>query len=247
MKLLTHSNPKTLKGEGWGYRTAIMHLAPFKLSGYGKSVCPAASKGCVKVCLNTSGMSQIGGDFDLWTPTPKVIRAFEQHNIHRARIARTRLFWDDRTAFLEKLHGEIGSFIKLCTKKSQVPCIRLNGTSDLSWEAFGVPQKWPGVQFYDYTKVPGRMKQYLECRMPANYHVTFSRTEDNHDVCLDVLKRDGNVAVVFFGGLPRKWEGYKVISGDHTDLRFLDPEGVVVGLTAKARAKKDHTGFTIRR
>jgi len=35
------------------------------------------------------------------------------------------------------------------------------------------------------------------------------------------------------------------VSGDETDLRFLDKKGVVVGLTEKGLAKKDETGFVV--
>jgi hypothetical protein len=34
-----------------------------------------------------------------------------------------------------------------------------------------------------------------------------------------------------------------VFNGDESDLRFLDPRGVVVGLYAKGKAKKDTSGF----
>jgi hypothetical protein len=34
-----------------------------------------------------------------------------------------------------------------------------------------------------------------------------------------------------------------VFNGDDSDLRFLDPKGVIVGLYAKGKAKKDTTGF----
>ena len=36
-----------------------------------------------------------------------------------------------------------------------------------------------------------------------------------------------------------------VIFGDLTDLRFLDPINVIVGLKAKGQAKKDYSGFVI--
>jgi hypothetical protein len=35
------------------------------------------------------------------------------------------------------------------------------------------------------------------------------------------------------------------INGDENDLRFLDPKGVVVGLTAKGKAKSDTSGFVV--
>ena len=56
-----------------------------------------------------------------------------------------------------------------------------------------------------------------------------------------------NVAVVFgvkkSEPLPEYQFARKVINGDESDLRFLDPRGVVVGLYAKGKAKKDTTGF----
>jgi hypothetical protein len=36
-----------------------------------------------------------------------------------------------------------------------------------------------------------------------------------------------------------------VINGDEHDLRFLDHQGVIVGLVEKGLAKKDETGFVI--
>jgi hypothetical protein len=62
-----------------------------------------------------------------------------------------------------------------------------------------------------------------------------------------------NVAVVYSTrkgeALPRyayaARRRYDVIDGDMTDLRFLDPRGVVVGLRAKGRARKHVGGFVI--
>jgi hypothetical protein len=39
---------------------------------------------------------------------------------------------------------------------------------------------------------------------------------------------------------------YPVLRGDENDLRFLDPKGYVVALTAKGPAKQDRTGFVVR-
>ena len=61
MPLLNYySQTKMAKGERFGYKTAILHFAPFKLSG--KNVCPKATTGpagCVEPCLNTSGRGQM--------------------------------------------------------------------------------------------------------------------------------------------------------------------------------------------
>jgi hypothetical protein len=100
-------------------------------------------------------------------------------------------------------------------------------------------REFKNVQFYDYTKIPGREK------LPKNYHLTFSRSEVNENDCLNELQKGRNVAVVF-DVLPTTWNGYPVICGDNDDLRFLDPKNVVVGLTAKGKAKKDDSGFVVK-
>ena len=81
------------------------------------------------------------------------------------------------------------------------------------------------------------MIKYLSGGMPSNYHLTFSASEDNSLLVLDVLKQGGNVSVVF-DELPTNWNGYKVIDADKTDLRFSDPENVVCGLTFKGTKKE---------
>ena len=57
MALLNYySQTKMAKGEQFGVKTAILHLAPYDMSG--KNVCPKAVTGpggCVDPCLNTSG------------------------------------------------------------------------------------------------------------------------------------------------------------------------------------------------
>ena len=69
----------------------------------------------------------------------------------------------------------------------------------------------------------------------------------NEADCLAVLASGRNVAVIFKGGLPAAWRGYRVIDGDLHDLRHLDPKGVVVGLSPKgAKAKRSQSGFIVR-
>jgi len=89
------------------------------------------------------------------------------------------------------------------------------------------------------------MSQFLgkHKEFPENYHLTFSRSETNDKVSQMVLEMGGNVAVVFRNQLPKTWKGYEVVNGDDNDLRFLDKQGVVVGLIEKGMAKKDSTGF----
>ena len=230
--ILTQGNAKIVKGEELGYVTKGIHFAPASLSG--NEVCQWRSKGCTASCLNTAGRGRM-------------------NSIQASRIAKTKLFFDKQMDFLFKLSKEISSSIKMATKKSMQSVFRLNLTSDIAWESvfFNEEQpqtifdKFPSTQFYDYTKSFKRMAQYLgkNKEFPKNYHLTFSRSETNDKLCEMVLEMGGNVAVVFRNQLPQTWKGYEVINGDENDLRFLDKQGVVVGLIEKGMAKKDVTGF----
>jgi hypothetical protein len=239
MKLLTTGNPKIAKGEKLGYLTSILHLAPARLSGY--QVCPMATKGCAFACLNTAGR---GG----------IIKKGETTNvIQKARIRKTQWFFEDRQAFMAQLYKEIQNTIKLAEKHGLIPVFRLNGTSDIRWETVevfvrnrakdveaslypNIMSAFPTVQFYDYTKIPNRKN------LPSNYHLTFSLAEDNDLFASAALKNGMNVAAVF-RTIPDVFMGKPVFNGDTSDLRFLDPSNVIVGLKAKGKAKKDVTGF----
>jgi hypothetical protein len=239
--LLTTGNPKTAKGEGAGYLTAIMHLAPASLSG--RNVCPHATQGCITACLNTAGRGGIGLDSQ------------GLNMIQAARIRRTRFWQADRPAFMAALVAEVARHEKRAQKHGLAPAVRLNGTSDLPWERFPVVYggrtyphimaAFPGIVFYDYTKWPPRLRP-LVAGIP-NYSLTFSLAESNDAKALEALHAGVNVAAVFdtrkSGDLPTTFMGAPVIDGDATDLRFTDPTGVIVGLRAKGRAKHDRSGF----
>ena len=109
----------------------------------------------------------------------------------------------------------------------------------------GILQEFPTVQFYDYTKVFKRMEMYCKGQMPSNYHLTYSLNEDNKDLAFEVLKMKGNISMVFRKYLPTEYEGYQVVNGDESDLRFLDKKNCIVGLIAKGDAKKDSSGFVL--
>ena len=226
--LLTAGNAKIVKGEKLGYLTKGLHLAPANLSGY--EVCHWRSKGCTMSCLNTAGRGRMERTQD-------------------SRIAKTKLFFEQKLDFLAKVAKEITSSVKSAVKKEMTAVFRLNLTSDLEWETIENGQgqtlmnQFPDLQFYDYTKSFGRMAKFLNGELPSNYHLTFSRSEHNQKLVEMVLEMGGNVAVVFRDQLPKTWKGFEVINGDENDLRFLDKQGVVVGLIEKGMAKKDKTGF----
>lgn len=232
------SNPKINKSDksGQGYKTAILHLSPYKLSG--RNLCPDASEGCIAGCLNTAGH----GRFD---------------KTQNARLKRTLLFIKDKDEFMTRLIKEIGAFEKHCKKRDLKPCIRLNGTSDIPWENVTLNhwtlfELFPNVQFYDYTKSKRRV---LKKSLPSNYHLTFSRSETTKTEDIrQVLDSGNNVAIVFDQMVNGPIHMFKkdltgafdkAIDGDKTDLRFLDPSGVVVALSAKGKAKQDKSGFVV--
>lgn len=230
VKLLTpdFANTKTRKNQGRGFLSMIMHLAPANLSGF--NVCPAASLGCKAACLNTAGR----GQFD---------------TIQVSRIRKTLFFVKMRDAYLKKLVTEVSNVQKRAKKLKLKPVVRLNGTSDLQWELIKINGKtifelFPSVQFYDYTKIISRVRR-LSSNPIKNYDLTFSASESNHAECAEALKLGFNVATVF-DSIPKTYQGAKVINGDEHDLRFLDPKkssGLIVGLKAKGKARKDLSGF----
>ena len=215
---------KTIKGQKFGYMTAILYLAPSNQSGF--NVCPQASKGCKKACLYTA----CHGAYD---------------SVKQGRINKTLWYIQERKTFLDKLRKEINAFIKKAKSKGLIPCIRLNGTSDISWENTGLIDEFKSIQWYDYTKVYKRALKFVNGTLPKNYHITYSLNEDNKKQAFDILKRGGNISVVFRKSLPTQFNGYKVVNADTNDLRFLDPYNSIAGLVAKGKAKNDFSGFVL--
>ena len=217
-------NKKTVKGQKYGFMTAILYLAPSNQSGF--NVCPQASKGCKRACLYTAGH----GAYD---------------SVKQGRINKTLWYIQERKTFLDKLRKEINAFIKKAKSKNLIPCIRLNGTSDISWENTGLIDEFKSIQWYDYTKVYKRALKFVNGTLPKNYHITYSLNEDNKKQAFDILKKGGNISVVFRKSLPTQFNGYKVVNADTNDLRFLDPINSIAGLVAKGKAKNDYSGFVL--
>ena len=225
MKLLTVENAKTTKGEKLGYLTGILYLAPARESGVANT-CPMSTAGCRMGCLFTAGRADI---------FPHIIES---------RIRKTQWFYADRESFMEQLRKDITALVVRAKREHLIPAVRINGTSDLPQLAMQMAREFPRVQFYDYTKIPRPWSRVL-----PNYHLTFSLSESNYQDAFEVLQHGMNVAVVFDvkrgRPLPEVWRGVHVIDGDLHDLRFLDAHrfGLIVGLRAKGRAKRDKHGF----
>jgi hypothetical protein len=210
------ADAKTKKGLGLGYLTGIIYLSP------NIRTCPYASKACMVACLYHSGRGKMG-------------------SVQYYRQKRTSLFYDNNSAFLAQLKKEIDAFIKKAKKNKLIPCIRLNGTSDIDWENipfFGYRNifgYYPKIQFYDYTKDPSFI--YDVFRSSSNHHITFSWSGENVKHCINALKEGINIAVPFNieknNELPKTYKGIEVIDGDISDIRFNDKKGIIVGLRVK--------------
>jgi hypothetical protein len=229
MKLLSiSSDAKTIKGETKGYLTGILYLAPAFESGV-INVCPYASAGCKAACLYTAGRASIFPE------------------IKEARIRKTKWYAKDKPAFIAQLAKDIAALIRQAAREGLTPAVRLNGTSDLPVETWGLMELFTGIQFYDYTKSHARAKAYKAGTMPKNYHLTFSLSETNEKQAIELLAMGVNVAMVYAHVMPTEYLGHKALNGDESDLRFLDPadKGYIVALKAKGQAKKDKAGFSV--
>lgn len=223
------ADAKTIKGETIGYLTGILYLAPAKTTKY--NTCSMAQLAqCDKACLYSAGR----GAFN---------------NVQQSRIDKTLYFYEDRENFMLQLASNIKALIKKAQSKGLKPLVRLNGTSDIRWENIpfeyhtNIMEAFPNVQFYDYTKDANRKD------LPANYDLTFSYSGvDTFAPYVEKAQTKGmRMAVVFRkeSSIPATFKGILVVSGDKSDVRHLDDQGVIVGLYAKGKAKNDNTGFVV--
>jgi len=224
--LAIDGNAKTIKGQKAGFMTAIMYLTP--ASGAGMNVCPmAVIAQCDKPCLNTAGRGAMS-------------------NVQLGRLRKTLFYIQYRDEFLALLQKDIARCIKAITAKGFIPLVRLNGTSDIRWENYGIPQMFPDIQFYDYTKLVNRS-------VPANYDLTFSYSGVTAYASFVKKAVDAGmrIAVVFrtrkvverMLAAGETFMGMEVVDGDDNDIRHLDPLGSVSALYAKGKAKNDTSGF----
>jgi hypothetical protein len=231
--LTIDSNAKTIKGQKQGFMTGILYMAPFNISG--RNVCPMAEIAqCDKACLYSAGRGAMT-------------------SVQKARISKAKFYFEDRASFMQILSKDISRLVRKAAKAGMVPLVRLNGTSDIKWENVPVTigsvtydnlmQVFPDVQFYDYTKIANRTS------LPANYDLTFSYSGvlEFQKYVTKAVQSGMRIAAVFRDrkSIPKSFMGLDCVDGDNTDIRHLDPHGVIVALYAKGKAKKDTTGFVI--
>jgi len=231
--LSINADSKTSKGVKKGFLTGILYLAPSDISGH--DVCPMAKHAqCREACLYTAGRGKFS-------------------NVQKARIHKTHRFIYEREYFMIDLEYSIRALIRKAEREGLTPLVRLNGTSDIVWENIifkkygcNIFEVFPDVQFYDYTKIATRKN------IPKNYDLTFSYSGvDTYQIAVQKAKLNKNlnrIAVVFSHKerIPKTFQGLPVVSGDDSDVRHLDNDGVIVSLFAKGDAKKDKSGFVVQ-
>jgi hypothetical protein len=238
VKLLAiDTNAKTVKGQKYGFMTGILYLAPSTISGH--NTCPMATIAkCEKACLYSAGRG-----------------AFS--SVQNSRINKAQLFFSHRDRFMTLLVKDIERLIRKAEREGMTPLVRLNGTSDIRWESIRfnhtfahgktrnvtIFEIFPEVQFYDYTKLANRKD------IPANYDLTFSYSgvAAYQKYVSQAIASGMRLAAVFRSrqDIPESFIGLDCVDGDDSDIRHMDPKGVVVALYAKGAAKQDRTGFVV--
>lgn len=229
------TNAKTVKGERYGVKTAILYLAPADLSGV--NLCALAALAlCKDPCLFSAGRGAMS-------------------TVMLSRLRKTLFFLQHREAFMAQLANEIAQLQAKAQRQGFKLLIRLNGTSDIRFEniaagsARNIFEAFPAVQFYDYTKIANRRN------VPANYDLTFSysgapayaphvnRAVANGERIAVVFRNRATVDRMLANG--ETFLGLPVVDGDDSDIRHVDPRGAVVALYAKGKARQDTSGFVV--
>lgn len=231
--LAIDTNAKTVKGQKYGYMTGILYMAPSTISGH--NTCPMAKvAGCENACLYSAGR----GAFN---------------SVQQSRISKAQWFFSERDSFMAQLVKDISKLATKADNAGMVPLVRLNGTSDIRWESIpvtiegvtypNVMAAFPGIQFYDYTKLSNRKN------VPSNYDLTFSYSgmPGYQKYVAQAIAEGMRIAVVFRNreGIPASFMGLECVDGDDSDIRHINPQGVVVALYAKGNAKTDLSGFVV--
>ena len=210
-----------------GQHTYGLYLAPASTSGY--NVCSHSTPECRLGCLATSGRAGM----EILSGKTKT---------QNCRSNKVKLFYEEPEFFMSWLIAEIQAYKTKAENEGMGFSVRLNCTSDIDWQNVKVNGQsifeiFSDVQFYDYTKNPNKFFNKAE-----NYHLTFSYTGRNWNVCKTLLEKGHNIAMVFNAKneseIPTSYQGYKVVNGDATDYRVNDGKGVIVGLKWKRIADR---------
>lgn len=191
-----------------------------------RELCPSSKAAeCFEDCIKNSGLAAV------FT------------SVNEARQRKTDWFLEDQEGFLIRYKRELTNLIKLAKKHGKQPVVRSNVFSDVAWEELGIPQAFPEIFWYDYTKRAARIGN-----TPDNYELMFSYSgAPKYQKQVEIaLQTDVPIAVVFKNGMPKEFLGREVIDGDKSDLKNLQARNKVVGLKLKGNeAKKSNSPFII--
>ena len=220
--ILSYDNAKTTKGEKHGWATFLFYGAPHTVSGY--NACAGSSAGCRATCLYYAGRG-----------------AFK--NVQDARVRKTKLYFEDFKEFKTLVKKDIESALRWSDKNNLKPCFRLDGTTDLGVAKHFV-NNYKSIQFYDYTKCMSRIRI---AENYSNWHITYSLSESTTNKRMDALLASKSNIAIPFHEVPEPGQqllGRKILSGDETDLRFLDGIKKIITLKVKGgKGKKSKNGF----
>lgn len=220
--LLSETHKSELARRGFTQR--VVHLLPHRESiiyakqlgldtrGW-RNLCHGSTRGCRMVCLSKAG--RLG------------LTASE-----RAAFVRSYLWQQHFDVFCELLDDEVGRFKNRCDDQ---PVVRTFGThdGDVTVDIPDIVERHHDVWFNDYTKLDIPTGWIL----PNVYRIKSATELTTVDEFRDYAARGLNHAVPFHLGkhdpLPTTYHGIPVVDGDFDDLRFLDPDGVIVGLRYK--------------
>lgn len=193
-----------------------------------KNVCVASTRGCRAACLHMAGRLGMAGI---------------------AKLARTALLAataTDHGPFWLQVDAEITRHKARVARKGKQLVVRLNGTSDIDVPSWIIDKHHDAV-FFTYTK---RVDQPFgwSAAQPNVYRVFSASELTSDEFNRQLLSRGDNVVVPFDvtrgNDLPTEYLGHRVIDGDKHDLRFLDDDGVIVGLRYKpVPGSPKHHGF----
>ena len=231
-KLITKANAKFEKADddGSAYTQVGVTMSPAWESGV--NMCAFASNGCAMSCLKTTARQT-------W---PAALQA---------RILRTHLFMFHRDVYLEYVERDLASERKAAHKRGERLVVRADTLSDTNVEIIYRNLMLECDQWMDYTKNPHRYAKFLAGKMPANYHLTFSRSETNERQAFDFVRDGGTATLVVRDAraleyfVTHGYAGLPCVTGELNDRRWEDPKGHWVLLVAKGKAKTERTGFVV--
>lgn len=216
------SNAKLAKSVGfWNIYNLSMSPKTESMLWFHFNSCIGASPECEKKCLYKVGRNVM-------------------YPAMASRLSKMALYLFDRPEFESRLCADIETVYSRETKKGNRIAIRPNCLTDLDY--IHIVERYSSVQFYDYTKVVGRYRRFLTGLFPANYHLIFSVSETNIRKAFEFLALGGSIALIT--ELPDRelrnpidGKHYRVVAGDNSDLRFLDPANVIVRLKPKGKMR----------